>query len=75
VSPAKREVIAPHELRLGPPLRRLLHEGIFSVSFDEDFAAVYSLRVMQARLQTPHLVAALVAAFIALHQDGHAHTR
>ncbi|MGE5260594.1 MAG: leucyl/phenylalanyl-tRNA--protein transferase [Actinomycetota bacterium] len=73
VNPAKREVIAPQELRLGAPLRRLLREGIFRVSFDEDFAAVLAA-CEEASPQDSRLAPQLLAAFITLHQEGHAHS-
>jgi leucyl/phenylalanyl-tRNA--protein transferase len=73
LSPAKREVIAPHEFRLGPPLRRLLQEGIFSVSFDEDFAAVLAACKATSPVDS-RLAPALTAAFISLHREGHAHS-
>jgi len=73
VSPAKREVIAPQELRLGPPLRRLLREGIFRVSFDEDFAAVLAA-CEAASPQDSRLAPQLLAALMTLHQQGHAHS-
>jgi leucyl/phenylalanyl-tRNA---protein transferase len=73
LSPAKREVIAPQELRPGPPLRRLLQEGIFDVSFDEDFAGVLAA-CKAASPADSRLAPALVAAFMSLHQEGHAHS-
>lgn len=72
-APARREAIAPQELRIGSPLRRLLREQIFSVSFDEDFAGVLAQcdaeAPPEARLSPP-----LAQAFLSLHQEGHAHS-
>jgi leucyl/phenylalanyl-tRNA--protein transferase len=73
MSPAKREVIAPHELRLGPPLCRLLREGIFSLSFDEDFAGVLAACKATSPAES-RLAPALTGALIALHRGGHAHS-
>jgi leucyl/phenylalanyl-tRNA---protein transferase len=73
LSPAKREVMAPQELRLGPPLRRLLREKIFSVGFDEDFAALFAA-CEAASSQDSRPSPQLAAAVMALHQEGHAHS-
>ena len=72
-APARREAIAPQELRIGSPLRRLLRERIFSVSFDEDFPGVLAQcdadAPPESRLSPP-----IAQAFLSLHQEGHAHS-
>jgi leucyl/phenylalanyl-tRNA--protein transferase len=73
LTPARREAIAPQELRIGSPLRRLLREQIFSVSFDEDFAGVLA-QCGAGALPESHLSPALAEALLSLHQEGHAHS-
>ena len=73
VSPAKREAIAPQELRIGAPLRRLLREQIFRVSFDEDFGAILAACGEADPAQT-QASPDLARAFLALYEQGYAHS-
>ena len=73
VSPAKREAIAPQELRIGAPLRRLLREQIFRVSFDQNFGAILAACGEAATAETQGSPD-LARAFTALHEQGHAHS-
>jgi leucyl/phenylalanyl-tRNA--protein transferase len=73
LAPARREAIAPQELRIGSPLRRFLKEQTLRVSFDEDFAGVLAqceaVAAPELRL-SPRLAEALSS----LHRGGHAHS-
>ena len=71
--PPRREAIAPQELRIGAPLRRLLREQIFRVSFDEDFGAIVA-SCGEASAAEPPVSPDLVGAFMALHEEGYAHS-
>lgn len=73
LSPPRREAIAPQELRIGSPLRRLLRDRVFSVSFDADFAGVIAACEAAAPAEE-RLAPDLVHALLALHRDGHAHS-
>ncbi len=73
LSPPRREAIAPQELRIGSPLRRLLRDRIFGVSFDTDFAGVIAACEAAAPAEE-RLAPDLVHALLALHRDGHAHS-
>lgn len=73
LSPARREAIAPQELRIGSPLRRLLRERLFRVSFDEDFAGVLA-KCEDAAPQDARLSPRLVQGLLALHREGYAHS-
>jgi len=73
VSPPKREAIAPQELRIGAPLRRLLREQIFRVSFDQNFGAILAACGEAATAETQGSPD-LARAFTALHEQGHAHS-
>lgn len=73
LAPAQREAIAPQELRIGSPLRRLLREQIFSVSFDEDFTGVLA-QCDSAVLPETRVSPALAEALLILHRAGHAHS-
>lgn len=73
LSPASREAIAPQELRIGAPLRRLLRERIFRVSLDDDFAAILAA-CGEASAAEPGHSGDLACAFMALHEEGYAHS-
>ncbi len=73
LSPARREAIAPQEFRIGSPLRRLLRDRIFNVSFDADFARVVAACDAAAPAEE-RLNRDLAPALLALHRDGHAHS-
>jgi leucyl/phenylalanyl-tRNA--protein transferase len=73
LSPARREAIAPQELRIGSPLRRLLRDRIFTVSFDQDFAGVVGACEATAPAEE-RLTPDLIQALLTLHRAGHAHS-
>jgi leucyl/phenylalanyl-tRNA--protein transferase len=75
-SPDPRFVLLPGELRVTESLRRSLRKPGWTVGFDQDFEAV-----MRACATTPRpgqdgtwITEEMVAAYVALHQAGHAHS-
>ena len=76
VVPAERAIIIPHELRLDRKTRRLLRQNKFSVTFDEDFAAIIEACAEPRPGKTPltWITPRVMHAFLALHKAGYAHS-
>jgi leucyl/phenylalanyl-tRNA--protein transferase len=74
--PAERAVIAPHELRLDQKTRRLLRQGKFFVTFDEDFVGVIEACAEPRSGKTflTWITPKMMHAVWALHEAGYAHS-
>ena len=75
-APHERFVLFPSELKVSKTMRQLLRAGKFTVTVDQSFADV-----IEACSQVPRpgqdgtwITADMKAAYVALHQQGHAHS-
>jgi leucyl/phenylalanyl-tRNA--protein transferase len=73
-SPDPRAVLLPGELHISRSLRRTLRSGRFSVSTDRDFAGVISACAQLRAAQGTWIIADMQAAYLRLHELGHAHS-
>jgi len=72
-SPDPRGVIDPGHLHVSRSLRRRLRRGGFTVTLDADFAGV--MRACAAEREDGTWIhAAMIEAYVALHEAGHAHS-
>jgi leucyl/phenylalanyl-tRNA--protein transferase len=71
VEPRNRAIIPLHRFHMARSLRRTLRSGRFSITRDEDFAAVIAAC---ADREETWINAELESAMIALHGSGHAHS-
>jgi len=75
-SPDPRMVLFPGEFHCSRSLRRVINQGVFTVTLDWDFAGV-----IRACAESPRpgqdgtwITAEMEAAYIGLHENGHAHS-
>lgn len=74
-SPAPRMVLFPDEFHMSRSLRRAMRQRGYDISIDQAFEAV----IRACAAPRPHsdgtwLVPEMIAAYLALHDDGHAHS-
>lgn len=74
-SPDPRTVLLPAEVHVSRSLRKVLRQGRFRVTFDHDFAAVIA-ECAGPRNYTDGtwITDAMQRAYLALHEQGHAHS-
>ena len=74
-SPDPRLVLFPDELRVSRSLRKTLRRGRFEVTLDADFTSVISAcAAPRAGEDGTWITRAMQAAYIRLHESGHAHS-
>ena len=73
-SPDPRLVLLPESLHVPRSLRRTLNRGRFRFSLDRDFIRVIHACAAERRQSGTWLVPEMIAAYIRLHQAGHAHS-
>lgn len=73
-SPDPRAVLLPGELHVSRSLRRTLRSNRYMVSADRDFAGVISACAGTRALQGTWITAEMRAAYLELHELGHAHS-
>lgn len=74
-SPAPRMVLYPDELRISKSLQKRLRNADFRVTFNQAFAEVIQACAnTRAQTQGTWITADMQAAYIQLHQLGHAHS-
>ncbi len=74
-SPDPRLVLFPEQLHISRSLARTLHRDRFTVSMDRDFAAVITQCAAPRRGQAGTWITdEMRAAYLRLHQEGHAHS-
>ena len=73
-SPDPRAVLLPGDLHVSRSLRRTLRSGRYTVSADRDFAGVIKACAETRALQGTWITAEMRAAYLQLHELGHAHS-
>lgn len=75
-SPDPRLLLYPAEVRVSRSLRRTLRKGAFEVTMDRAFAQVIEAcaRVRRPKGEGTWIVPEMIAAYIDLHREGHAHS-
>lgn len=75
-SPDPRMVLIPHELRIRRSLRKVLRNADYEVRFDSAFGAVIAAcaKVPRAGQDGTWITPEMQAAYLRLHQLGHAHS-
>jgi leucyl/phenylalanyl-tRNA--protein transferase len=75
-SPHERFVLFPHELKVSNSMRQVLRSNRFSITTDESFEAVITACSAAPRpgQDGTWITDEMKAAYIALHQKGHAHS-
>lgn len=74
-SPDPRTVLFPDELHVSRSLRKLIRQGRYQVSFDQDFAAVIrACAGPRAYADGTWITDDMQAAYLELHHRGHAHS-
>jgi leucyl/phenylalanyl-tRNA--protein transferase len=75
-SPAERAVLHLNETHIEKNTRRLIRQGKYRVSFDQDFAAVMRACAESREGKTPltWITPQIMNAFWELHRQGHAHS-
>ena len=74
-SPDPRTVIFPEELHVSRSLAKLIRQGRFRVTFDQDFAAVISACAgPRAYADGTWITGSIQAAYVQLHKRGFAHS-
>jgi len=73
-SPDPRAILLPRELHISRSLHRRLRRGTFSVSIDRAFAAVIAECAEQRASTGTWITPEMRAAYLELHELGHAHS-
>ena len=73
-SPDPRAILLPDELHVSRSLRRTLRSGPYTVSADHDFSGVITACAETRALQGTWITAEMRAAYLQLHELGHAHS-
>ncbi|MNJ51405.1 Leucyl/phenylalanyl-tRNA--protein transferase [compost metagenome] len=74
-SPDPRTVLFPDELHVSRSLRKLIRQGHYQVSFDQDFAAVINAcAAPRDYADGTWITDSMQAAYLKLHQQGFAHS-
>ena len=74
-SPDPRTVLFPSELHVSRSLAKLLRQQRYKVTFDQDFAAVIgACAAPRTYADGTWITDSMQAAYIRLHQQGHAHS-
>lgn len=75
-SPHERCVIHPDQVYISKSMRKLIKDEIFEITYDQDFEGVISNCAQVGRKDQPGtwITAEMQEAYIALHQEGHAHS-
>jgi leucyl/phenylalanyl-tRNA--protein transferase len=74
-SPDPRTVIIPHELHVSRSLAKLLRQGRYRVTFDQDFEGVIrGCAEPRAYADGTWITGSIQAAYVELHRRGHAHS-
>lgn len=74
-SPDPRTVLFPEELHVSRSLAKYLRQGRFRVSFDQDFASVIEACAQpRSYADGTWITAQMQAAYVQLHELGHAHS-
>ncbi len=74
-SPDPRMVLFPNQFHCSRRLSRTIRQGVFQVSFDEDFAGVIAgCAAPRAAEEGTWIVAEMQEAYIRLHEEGWAHS-
>ncbi|MBM7061792.1 leucyl/phenylalanyl-tRNA--protein transferase [Pseudomonas sp. UL073] len=74
-SPDPRTVLFPDELHVSRSLRKVLRQGLFEVTFDQDFAAViHACAGPRSYTDGTWITEPMQAAYAALHSKGIAHS-